>query len=135
GPPARPTRVPGSSRPPGGGGPARLSRPPTSNALTVPAGLLVPATITGLGPPSAQSNLIAVWYLALTVIALAFAYRDSGVRRASGALIIGAYLVFAGSLLTVAHTVAPSPWWTVAPLVVVVVCSGVGLVRRPVRLP
>ena len=118
-----------------GRGAAMLSTTLNSNALNVTAGLLVPATITGLGPPSAQSNLIAVWYLALTVIALAFAYRDGGVRRASGALIIGAYLVFVGSLLTVAHSVAPSPWWTVAPLVVVVVCSGVGLARRPGRLP
>ena len=112
-----------------------LSTTLNSNALNVTAGLLVPATITGLGPPSGQSSLIAVWYLALTVIALAFAYRDSGVRRASGALIIGAYLVFLGSLLIVAHSVAPSPWVTVVPLVVVVVCGGVGLARRPGRLP
>ncbi len=118
-----------------GRGAAMLSTTLNSNALNVTAGLLVPATITGLGPPSAQSNLIAVWYLALTVIALAFAYRDSGVRRASGALIIGAYLVFLGALLTVAHSVAPSPWATVVPLVVVVVCSGAGLARRPRRLP
>jgi len=106
-----------------------------SNALNVTAGLLVPATITGLGPPSAQSNLIAVWYLALTVIALAFAYRDRGVRRASGALVIGAYLVFVGSLLIVAHSVAPSPWVTVVPLVVVAIGSVIGLARRPDRLP
>ena len=118
-----------------GRGAAMLSTTLNSNALNVTAGLLVPATITGLGPPSAQSDLIAVWYLALTVIALAFAYRDGGVRRASGALIIGAYLVFVGSLLTVAHSVAPSPWATVVPLVVVVVCSGLGLARRPGRLP
>ena len=118
-----------------GRGAAMLSTTLNSNALNVTAGLLVPATITGLGPPSAQSNLIAVWYLALTVIALSFAYRDGGVRRASGALIIGAYLVFVGSLLTVAHSVAPSPWATVVPLVVVVVCSGLGLARRPGRLP
>ena len=118
-----------------GRGAAMLSTTLNSNALNVTAGLLVPATITGLGPPSTQSNLIAVWYLALTVIALAFAYRDSGVRRASGALIIGAYLVFVGCLLIVAHSAAPSPWLTVAPLVVVIVCSGLGLARRPGRLP
>jgi cation:H+ antiporter len=118
-----------------GRGAAMLSTTLNSNALNVTAGLLVPATITGLGPPSAQSNLIAVWYLALTVIALAFAYRDSGVRRASGAFIIGAYLLFVGSLLTVAHSAAPSPWLTVFPLVVVAVCSGLGLLRRPGRLP
>jgi cation:H+ antiporter len=118
-----------------GRGAAMLSTTLNSNALNVAAGLLVPATVTGLGPPSGQSNLIAVWYLVLTVIALAFAYRDRGVRRASGALIIGAYLVFVGSLLTVAHSVAPSPWVTVVPLVVVVICSVVGLARRAERLP
>jgi len=118
-----------------GRGAAMLSTTLNSNALNVTAGLLVPATITGLGPPSAQSNLIAVWYLALTVIALAFAYRDRGVRRASGALVIGAYLVFVGSLLIVAHSVAPSPWVTVVPLVVVAIGSVIGLARRPDRLP
>jgi Ca2+/Na+ antiporter len=118
-----------------GRGAAMLSTTLNSNALNVTAGLLVPAAIIGLGPSSGQSNLIAVWYLALTVIALAFAYRDSGVRRTTGALIIGAYLVFLGSLLVVANHAEPSPWVTVIPLVVVVVCSGVGLIRRSGRLP
>jgi hypothetical protein len=118
-----------------GRGAAMLSTTLNSNALNVTAGLLVPATITGLGPPAGQSSLIAVWYLALTVIALAFAYRNSGVRRATGALIIGAYLVFLGSLLSVANSAEPSPWVTVVPLAVVAVCSGVGLARRPGRLP
>jgi len=118
-----------------GRGAAMLSTTLNSNALNVTAGLLVPAMITGLGPPSGQSNLIAVWYLALTVIALAFAYRDSGVRRATGVLIIAAYIVFLGSLLAVAHSVAPSPQEAVVPLVVVVVCSGVGLAWRRRRLP
>ena len=47
--------------------------------------------------------LIAVWYLGLTAVSLAFAYRDGGVRRATGVLIIGSYLVFLGSLLATAH--------------------------------
>ena len=66
-----------------GRGAAMLSTTLNSNALNVLAGLLLPATITGLGPPSPQTTLIAVWYLGLTLAALAFAYRDSGVRRAS----------------------------------------------------
>lgn len=118
-----------------GRGAAMMSTTLNSNALNVTAGLLVPATITGLGPPSSQSTLIAVWYLVLTVIALAFAYRAGGVRRATGALIIGAYLVFLGSLLSVAHSTKPGLWVTVVPLVVVVVCGGVGLALRPGRLP
>jgi len=118
-----------------GRGAAMLSTTLNSNALNVTAGLLLPATITGLGPASGQSDLIAVWYLALTLIALAFAYRDSGMSRASGALIIGAYLVFLGSLLTVAHSAEPGLGATIVPLVIVVACSGLGLARRRRRLP
>ncbi len=113
-----------------GRGAAMLSTTLNSNALNVTAGLLVPATITGLGAPSGQSDLIAVWALVLTLIALAFAYRDSGMSRATGAFIIGAYLVFLGSLWIVAHSVAPGPGGSVVPLAVVVVCAGAGLARR-----
>jgi cation:H+ antiporter len=113
-----------------GRGAAMLSTTLNSNALNVTAGLLLPATITGLGPASGPSVLIAVWYLALTLIALAFAYRDRGVSRAAGALVIGAYLVFLASLLIVAHTAAPGPGVTVVPLAIVVACSGAGLARR-----
>jgi MFS family permease len=59
---------------------------------------LLPATIAGLGAPSAHSVLIAVWYLGLTAVSMAFTYRDGGVSRATGALIIGSYLVFLGSV-------------------------------------
>jgi len=118
-----------------GRGAAMLSTTLNSNALNVAAGLLLPAMITGLGPPSGQTELIAVWYLLLTLIALAFAYRDSGMGRAAGALIIGAYLVFLGSLLIVAHSAEPGLGVTIVPLVIVVACSGAGLARRRRRLP
>lgn len=114
-----------------GRGAAMLSTTLNSNALNVTGGLLLPATITGLGAPSPQSDLIAVWYLVLTVASLAFAYRDGGVRRVTGALIIGAYLVFLGSLLATAHSAAPDPRLTVIPLVVVVAGCAAGLARRP----
>jgi len=117
-----------------GRGAAMLSTTLNSNALNVLAGLLLPATITGLGPPSGGSGLIAVWYLVLTLIALAFAYRDSGVSRPTGALIIGAYLVFLGSIWIVAHTAEPGPGATIVPLVIVVASSAVGLARRRRRL-
>ena len=117
-----------------GRGAAMLSTTLNSNALNVTAGLLLPAMITGLGAPSGRSALIAVWYLVLTVIALAFAYRDSGMSRATGTLIIGAYLVFLGSLWIVAHTAEPGPGATLVPLLIVVACSGAGLARRRRRL-
>jgi len=117
-----------------GRGAAMLSTTLNSNALNVIAGLLVPATITGLGAPSGQANLIALWYLALTVIALAYAYRYSGMSRATGALIIGAYLVFLGSLLIVAHSAEPGLAGSVVPLALVVAASGAGLAARRRRL-
>jgi cation:H+ antiporter len=118
-----------------GRGAAMLSTTLNSNALNVTAGLLLPAALTGLWAASAQSALIAVWYLGLTAAALAFAYRDSGVRRATGFLIIGAYLVFLGSLLATAHAAAPGPWLTVVPLAVVGAGCCMGLARRPGRRP
>jgi cation:H+ antiporter len=114
-----------------GRGAAMLSTTLNSNALNVTAGLLLPATITGLGAPSPHSDLVAVWYLVMTLAALGFAYRDGGVRRVTGALIIGAYLVFLGSLLATAHSSSPDPRLTVIPLVVVMVGAGAGLARRP----
>lgn len=116
-----------------GRGAAMLSTTLNSNALNVTAGLLLPAAITGLGPPSPQTTLIAVWYLGLTAAALSFAYRDSGVRRTTGALIIGAYLVFLGSLLATAHSVAPSAALTVVPALIVAAGCVAGLLRRPRR--
>jgi cation:H+ antiporter len=116
-----------------GRGAAMLSTTLNSNALNVTAGLLIPAAITGLGPPSPPSALIAVWDLVMTLASLGFAYRDSGVSRATGALIIGAYLVFLGSLLASAHSAAPDPRLTVIPLVVVAVGAAVGLAHRPGR--
>ena len=118
-----------------GRGAAMFSTTLNSNALNVTAGLLVPATITGLGAPSPHSDLIAVWYLVMTLAAVGFAYRDGGVRRVTGALIIGAYLVFLGSLLATAHSPSPDPRLTVIPLVVVMVGAGAGLARRPGRKP
>ena len=116
-----------------GRGAAMLSTTLNSNALNVTAGLLLPATITGLGAPSVHAVLIAVWYLALTAAALGFAFRDGGVRRATGAFIIGSYLVFLGSLLATAHSAAPGPELTVLPLLVTTLAAlaGAGPAPRP----
>ena len=87
-----------------GRGAATLSTAMNSNALNVAVGLLLPGVIVGLGAPSTGSTLIAVWYLGLTVFALACAYSASGLRRTHGALIICAYLAFAGLILTSAYS-------------------------------
>ncbi|HTJ68101.1 MAG TPA: hypothetical protein VL551_11275 [Actinospica sp.] len=82
-----------------GRGAAVLSTALNSNALNIAVGLLLPAAITGLGPRTGQGVMVAGWYAGLTVLALAFAYRDKGLTRLSGAVIIGAYLVFVAALI------------------------------------
>src|SRR6266566_2813029 len=82
-----------------GRGAAVLSIALNSNAINVVAGLLVPASVAGLGPPSGQGTLVAAWYAGLTVLALALAYRGRGLGRASGTAIIAGYLAFVTALV------------------------------------
>jgi cation:H+ antiporter len=96
-----------------GRGAATLSTALNSNALNVTIGLLIPATFIELGRPSGQSAGIAAWYAGLTVMVLAFAYLERGISRATGVLIIAAYLVFAGSLLASAYAPWPQPGTTI----------------------
>ena len=81
-----------------GRGAAVLSTALNSNAINVLAGLLVPASVTGLGPRSGQATLTAAWYAGLTVLALALAYRGRGLARLPGAVIIAGYLAFVTAL-------------------------------------
>src|SRR5258706_7759668 len=91
-----------------GRGAATLSTALTSNTLNVALGLLLPAAVIGLGRPAGQTTLITAWYLGLTAVVLAFAWRERGVRRATGILVIAAYAVFAGSVLVTAHATGGS---------------------------
>jgi cation:H+ antiporter len=86
-----------------GRGAAVLSTALNSNALNVIAGLLIPAAIIGLGPPSGTTTLVTTWYAGLTAAVLAVAYRSSGLRRSAGLAIIAAYLIFLGWLLVAAY--------------------------------
>ena len=86
-----------------GRGAATLSTAMNSNAINVAFGLLLPATIVGLGAPSGQGTLIAMWYLALTAFSLACAYLGRGLLRGHGVLIICGYLAFAGVVLSLAY--------------------------------
>ena len=82
-----------------GRGAAVLSTALNSNAINVAAGLLVPASLTGLGARSGQDMLVAAWYAGLTVLALALAYRGRGLTRIPGAAIIAGYLAFVAALV------------------------------------
>jgi cation:H+ antiporter len=85
-----------------GRGAAVLSTALNSNAINVLAGLLLPASLTGLGPRTGTGMLAAAWYAGLTLVALLLAYRGRGLRRPPGAVIIGGYLAFVAVLLAVA---------------------------------
>jgi cation:H+ antiporter len=82
-----------------GRGAAVLSTALNSNAINVLAGLLVPASLTGLGPRSGTGTLVAAWYAGLTLVCLLLAYRGRGLRRLPGVVIIGCYLAFVAALL------------------------------------
>ena len=82
-----------------GRGAAVLSTALNSNAINVVAGLLIPASLAGLGPGSGQDTLVAAWYTGLTVLALALAYRGRGLGRASGTAITAGYLAFVTALV------------------------------------
>ena len=84
-----------------GRGAATLSTALNSNTLNVVAGLLLPAAILGLGPPSGGALLITLWYALLSLAVLALAYLNRGIGRTAGALIIGAYAAFAVSVVLI----------------------------------
>jgi cation:H+ antiporter len=86
-----------------GRGAATFSTALNSNTLNVALGLVLPAAVIGLGQPTGQATLITVWYVGLTAVTLAFAYRDRGIRRDTGILITAAYVVFTGCVLITAH--------------------------------
>jgi cation:H+ antiporter len=89
-----------------GRGAAVLSIALNSNAINVVAGLLIPACVAGLGPPSGQGTLVAAWYAGLTVLSLALAYRGRGLGRGDGAVIIAAYLAFVVALFIAVGLIA-----------------------------
>ena len=77
-----------------GRGAATLSTGLGSNALNVAAGLMVPGTILGLGARSGSEVVTAGWYLGLTAVVVAFAYRGNGLRRVAGWTIVAAYVAY-----------------------------------------
>jgi cation:H+ antiporter len=85
-----------------GRGAAVLSTALSSNMINVLAGLLIPTTLLGLGAPSGETTFVVACYLAMTILALACAYVNRGLRRGAGILIVIAYLAFAGVLLATA---------------------------------
>ena len=111
-----------------GRGAAVLSTALNSNAINVLAGLLIPASLAGLGPRSGQATLVAAWYAGLTVLALALAYRGRGLDRMSGAAIIAGYLAFVTALLISVAQGGVRPATAVIPAAVVGVAGALLLI-------
>ena len=84
-----------------GRGAAAFSTALNSNTLNVVAGLVLPATVLGLAKPSGPTVLVAAAYVGLTVLTLALAYGDSGLRRSGGWLIMVGYAAFVATLVSV----------------------------------
>jgi len=84
-----------------GRGAAVLSTALNSNAFNILAGFLIPTTILGQSSTSGQTIFVTASYLAMTALALAFAYFGRGLRRRSGLVILATYLVFVGVLLAI----------------------------------
>jgi cation:H+ antiporter len=113
-----------------GRGAATLSTALTSNTLNVALGLLLPAAVIGLGRPSGQTTLITAWYVGLTAVVLAYAWRDRGVSRATGTLVIAAYAVFVGSVLVTVHATGGTLAVIAAGAAVAIVCAVCLVFRR-----
>ena len=116
-----------------GRGAAVLSTALNSNAINVIAGLLVPASLTGLGPRSGQAILVAAWYAGLTVFALALAYRDRGLGRIPGTAIIAGYLAFVTALVISVAQGKVSPAVAALPAVGMAAAGALLLRRSPAR--
>ncbi|HUC36172.1 MAG TPA: hypothetical protein VMR97_03520 [Acidimicrobiales bacterium] len=82
-----------------GRGAAALSTALNSNTINIVAGLLVPAVVVGLGRPEGQTTLVAGWCGGLTALTLVLAFAGRGLRRRTGAVVIGGYLLFVAVLL------------------------------------
>jgi cation:H+ antiporter len=86
-----------------GRGTAMLSTALNSNALNIAFGLLLPASLIGLGSMSSREVFVALWYMGLTAVVLVLAYRDHGLRRHTGIVVLVAYTLFVVTLVPVAH--------------------------------
>jgi cation:H+ antiporter len=79
-----------------GRGAACVSESLNSNNANILVGLCVPAIALGIGAPSGLERFSAAAMVAITCVALAFAYRGGGLTRREGVAIIALYAVFVG---------------------------------------
>ena len=102
-----------------GRGAAMLSTALNSNALNVAVGFLLPAAVLGIGPTSDHVVLVSAWYVGLTLVALTFAYFDTGLRRDAGYVILASYLAFCAVLIATSHTLTNTAILLAPPILIV----------------
>ena len=96
-----------------------LSTALNSNALNVAVGFLLPAAVLGIGPTSDHVVLVSAWYVGLTLVALTFAYFDTGLRRDAGYVILASYLAFCAVLIATSHTLTNTAILLAPPILIV----------------
>jgi len=82
-----------------GRGAAVMSESLNSNTLNILVGICLPALFLGLAAPTPRIVFAALWLLGMKLFAVVAASHRNGLHRASGAVLIGLYLVFAGVIL------------------------------------
>lgn len=100
------------------------------NTLNVVAGLLLPATVIGLGRPSGQAVLVTAWYVTLTLGVLALAYSGRGLGRGAGSLVIVAYAAFTVSVLASGYALSAGPELETVLAALTAIALAAGLVPR-----
>ncbi len=116
-----------------GRGTAMLSTALNSNALNVAVGLLLPAAVVGLGTTTSREVLVALWYAGLTAVVLLLAYRDQGLRRSTGMVVLTGYALFA--VVLVATGLGHGNWlWYLGPPALIGAWTLV-LLRAPTHHP
>jgi cation:H+ antiporter len=78
---------------------ATLSTALNSNAINILAGLLIPTTLLGFASGSGETTFFAAAYAAMTVLVLVTCYRNRGLSRAAGVVIVAAYALFVAVVL------------------------------------
>jgi len=96
----------------------------------VVAGLLLPATVIGLGRPSGQAVLVTAWYVTLTLGVLALAYSGRGLGRGAGSLVIVAYAAFTVSVLASGYALSAGPELETVLAALTAIALAAGLVPR-----
>jgi cation:H+ antiporter len=118
-----------------GRGAATLSTALNSNAINVVAGFLLPAALLGLGRASAQAVLVTAWYVALSLAVLLIAYRQRGLNRRAGGLIIAAYAAFTVSVIVSGYWPSGSTGLIAALAIVSAALLGTAFVPAAAKAP